>query len=420
MIHRSVSAPPPYTSEIKLRLHTSFLNCGRQWYCFAYASSSVSVEHIGHTQTPIEAPISSSIAPRRRFQLCHTQVRLLYRCPTPISPPTHTGMASFLPPSYDDENDDILRWKSFRDLADLEENNVPLPITESDSPSRCTTDTTATTTSGGTPRSSWCDSDFTVGDSPVWCRGFSGDIEVTGKTNFHINVAGGEKLRQNTRHPKNQIVDEEEGEQFSPISVLDFAQEHEETFSSFHQVLANMETSTSSVSTWYATTLFFMYKLYETMTDMKKNTFKDTVVEKLTEEVIKDSQHLRCLIATLKTRNLMHDLNVIDLQVPVLSMRLMWELQKLYTSIWVFWSIIKFAGKSQRSISNHEPRDEKFEFPISTNSSKKREKSEKNGTPKHSRPRVCMIRKMEKSFTYLKLIPVEKHEDKKQSEPNPN
>ncbi|KAL4562740.1 hypothetical protein LXL04_026770 [Taraxacum kok-saghyz] len=136
---------------------------------------------------------------------------------------------------------DILRWKSFRDLADLEENNVPLPITESDSPSRCTTDTTATTTSGGTPRSSWCDSDFTVGDSPVWCRGFSGDIEVTGKKNFHINVAGGEKLRQNTRDPKNQIVDEEEGEQFSPISVLDFAQEHEETFSSFHQVLANME-----------------------------------------------------------------------------------------------------------------------------------------------------------------------------------
>ncbi|KAL4578312.1 hypothetical protein LXL04_014433 [Taraxacum kok-saghyz] len=42
----------------------------------------------------------------------------------------------------------------------------------------------------------------------------------------------------------------------------------------------------------------------------------------------------------------------------------------------------------QRSIPNHEPRDEKFEFTISTNSSKKREKNEKNGTPKHSRPRV--------------------------------
>lgn len=137
---------------------------------------------------------------------------------------------------------DILRWRSFRDLADPEENNVPRPSDFTvESPSRCTTTTTATTTSAGTPRSSWCDSDFTVGDSPVWCRGFSGDIEVTDKKNFHINVAGGDRICQNTRDPKDQIVHEEEEEQFSPISVLDFTQEHEETFSSFHQILANME-----------------------------------------------------------------------------------------------------------------------------------------------------------------------------------
>ncbi|KVH89134.1 uncharacterized protein LOC112526672 [Cynara cardunculus var. scolymus] len=138
---------------------------------------------------------------------------------------------------------DILRWKSFRDLADLEENNVPRPSDFTvESPSRCTATTTATTTtSAGTPRSSWCDSDFTVGDSPVWCRGFSGDIEVADKKNFHINVASGDRIRQNTRDPKDHIVREEEEEQFSPISVLDFAQEHEETFSSFHQILANMD-----------------------------------------------------------------------------------------------------------------------------------------------------------------------------------
>ncbi|KAL4564746.1 hypothetical protein LXL04_028816 [Taraxacum kok-saghyz] len=35
-------------------------------------------------------PISSSIAPRRRFHLRHTQVLLLCRCPTPISPPAHS------------------------------------------------------------------------------------------------------------------------------------------------------------------------------------------------------------------------------------------------------------------------------------------------------------------------------------------
>ncbi|KAJ9539501.1 hypothetical protein OSB04_032234 [Centaurea solstitialis] len=144
---------------------------------------------------------------------------------------------------------DILRWKSFRDLADLEENNVHRPSDfTAESPSRCmtsttTTTTTATTTSAGTPRSSWCDSDFTVGDSPVWCRGFSGEIEVADKKNFHINVAGGDKLRPNARDPKDQIVheEEEEDEQFSPISVLDFTQEHEENYSSFHQVLKNME-----------------------------------------------------------------------------------------------------------------------------------------------------------------------------------
>ncbi|KAI3707846.1 hypothetical protein L2E82_36715 [Cichorium intybus] len=121
---------------------------------------------------------------------------------------------------------DILRWKSSRDLTvdpeendftvksfrdltvDPEENDVSLSsdfIVESDSPSRCMT----TTTSAGTPRSSWCDSDFTVGDSPVSCHGFSTDIEVTGKKNFHINVAGGERLRQITIDPKSLRMDKE-------------------------------------------------------------------------------------------------------------------------------------------------------------------------------------------------------------------
>ncbi|KAL4584031.1 hypothetical protein LXL04_008621 [Taraxacum kok-saghyz] len=44
-------------------------------------------------------PISSSIAPRRRFHLRYTQVLLLCCCPTPISPPAHTCMAPFFPPS---------------------------------------------------------------------------------------------------------------------------------------------------------------------------------------------------------------------------------------------------------------------------------------------------------------------------------
>nr|GFA91682.1 hypothetical protein [Tanacetum cinerariifolium] len=131
---------------------------------------------------------------------------------------------------------DILRWRSFRDLGDFEVNNVaPQPDITIQSPSRC-----STATSDETPRSSWCDSDFTVGDSPTWCRGSSGDIEVTRKKDFHINISGGAKPHQTTRDPKDRVMHEEEEEQFSPISVLDFTQ-HEETFSSFHQSVANMK-----------------------------------------------------------------------------------------------------------------------------------------------------------------------------------
>ncbi|KAI3729420.1 hypothetical protein L6452_18078 [Arctium lappa] len=62
----------------------------------------------------------------------------------------------------------ILRWRSFRDLTGLEENKVHRPSDFTvESPSRCnnTTTTATTTTSARTPRSSWCDSDFTVSDS---------------------------------------------------------------------------------------------------------------------------------------------------------------------------------------------------------------------------------------------------------------
>ncbi|KAL8254013.1 hypothetical protein R6Q59_032234 [Mikania micrantha] len=132
---------------------------------------------------------------------------------------------------------DILRWKSFRDLADPVEINVPtVPESTVGSP-RCTT-TTTTTSSAGTPRSSWCDSDFSVDDSPACFRESSDDMEVNGKKNFHINTAGGER---NIGDPKDRIVLLEEDEQFSPISVLDFTQEHEETFSPFQQILADTE-----------------------------------------------------------------------------------------------------------------------------------------------------------------------------------
>ncbi|KAJ0914237.1 hypothetical protein HanPSC8_Chr06g0236291 [Helianthus annuus] len=132
---------------------------------------------------------------------------------------------------------DILRWKSFRDLSDpVEFHATPVPDVSPESP-RCTTSTGSPRSSSSCSRS-WCDSDFTVGDSPECFRTFSGESEVVDKKNFHVNVSGERK----NRDLKDQIVlVEDEEQQFSPISVLDFAQEHDEMFSQFHQTLADME-----------------------------------------------------------------------------------------------------------------------------------------------------------------------------------
>ncbi|XP_071717746.1 uncharacterized protein [Rutidosis leptorrhynchoides] len=130
---------------------------------------------------------------------------------------------------------DILRWRSFRDRVDPMVNiNVPLTL---ESPSRCTN--TTSSTNSGSPRSSWNDSDFSVGDSPIWCRGFTSDhIEVDCKKTFHVNIAGDTKDTKGGIELEEEEVEEE---QFSPISVLDFGHDREETFSSFNKSLANMK-----------------------------------------------------------------------------------------------------------------------------------------------------------------------------------
>ncbi|WOG88563.1 hypothetical protein DCAR_0207798 [Daucus carota subsp. sativus] len=97
---------------------------------------------------------------------------------------------------------DILRWRSFRDLA--AEQSTPLDF--SSSPQHCTTVTTttgSTSTRSSSGRSSWCDSDFTAEDLPSWCK------------------------------------------QNSPVCVLDYAsQEDKDSFSYFHQTPARSQTRT--------------------------------------------------------------------------------------------------------------------------------------------------------------------------------
>ncbi|WOG90458.1 hypothetical protein DCAR_0209702 [Daucus carota subsp. sativus] len=98
---------------------------------------------------------------------------------------------------------DILRWRSFRDLAEVESQ----PLNFSSSPHHCTTVTTTTGSTSMTSnsgRSSWCDSDFTAEDLPSWCS--------------------------NSVTPKGKWLCDEEKEQNSPVSVLDcFSEEDEES-----------------------------------------------------------------------------------------------------------------------------------------------------------------------------------------------
>ncbi|KAK1376242.1 hypothetical protein POM88_032435 [Heracleum sosnowskyi] len=129
---------------------------------------------------------------------------------------------------------DILRWRSFRDLAD--EQSPPLDF--SSSPHHCTTVTTttgSTSTRSSSGRSSWCDSDFTAEDLPSWC---SNSSELLGET-----VA---------QRSKSQLLDggmnkycDEDKEQNSPVCVLDYvSQEEDESFSYFHQTPRRSQTRT--------------------------------------------------------------------------------------------------------------------------------------------------------------------------------
>ncbi|CAL5340137.1 unnamed protein product [Camellia sinensis] len=108
---------------------------------------------------------------------------------------------------------DILRWRSFRDLVVVEEEEAqPLDLCSS----------------------RWCDEDFTAEDLPL-CGGNCGQ-NLEGEKCLPEESVGGDS----TVDPKGELSCEEK-EQCSPVSVLNFPfQEDEESISSFHQSLANL------------------------------------------------------------------------------------------------------------------------------------------------------------------------------------
>ncbi|KAJ8573265.1 hypothetical protein K7X08_009776 [Anisodus acutangulus] len=139
---------------------------------------------------------------------------------------------------------DILRWKSFRDLA--EEKSTPL--NSSYSPYRCAT--TITTTSS--KRTSWCDSDFTAEDLPSWWGEngeFSGELEggmkKVGRKNILEESTVGGYCRGTTKSINKEDLCFDENEQHSPVSVLEspFQEDDEERITgfSFHHNLANLD-----------------------------------------------------------------------------------------------------------------------------------------------------------------------------------
>ncbi|KAG6435718.1 hypothetical protein SASPL_100593 [Salvia splendens] len=119
---------------------------------------------------------------------------------------------------------DILRWRSFRDLAEDE----PKPLDFHPSPHRHATSSATTTTTSCSKRSSWCDSDFTAEELSPW---------------------GGENEEFSTfKNPKGDWSSFEEYEQQSPVSVLDSPFLQVPKFTHFHPILENVQSVDSKCS----------------------------------------------------------------------------------------------------------------------------------------------------------------------------
>lgn len=151
---------------------------------------------------------------------------------------------------------DIIRWKSFRDLA-MDDKPQPQPSDLASSPDhQCTTTTTTIgSTTNSTPSpcssngSSWCESDFTSDYYylPPW-TGNSAENDARGKVGEKYSPRVGsdcDSMKATIESAEGpEELHGEEKEQLSPVSVLDFElQEDDEdhSVSSFDQSLANLE-----------------------------------------------------------------------------------------------------------------------------------------------------------------------------------
>ncbi|KAA8521969.1 hypothetical protein F0562_012717 [Nyssa sinensis] len=141
---------------------------------------------------------------------------------------------------------EIQRWKSFRDF--LEEKQQPLDFYTSITTVATTDSNSPTNNSNG---NSWSDSDFTSNYLQSWSCNSENSCEndvveskrqSPGKVvSKRVGVEVGNDSMEAT-NTKKQWPNEEEKEQFSPVSVLDFPfDDEDEVSSSFQDTLARME-----------------------------------------------------------------------------------------------------------------------------------------------------------------------------------
>ncbi|GMH00557.1 hypothetical protein Nepgr_002396 [Nepenthes gracilis] len=135
---------------------------------------------------------------------------------------------------------DILRWRSFRDLMDDEEENSQL-LDCSSPPHWCTTVTMGSSSGCSTisSGSSFADSDFSTIPEDSACVDNSGRCKTWNSGGESVEVATGTNYHDVGLKGK---VASEDKEQHSPVSVLDSPfREDEEPFLSFDESLANVE-----------------------------------------------------------------------------------------------------------------------------------------------------------------------------------
>lgn len=128
---------------------------------------------------------------------------------------------------------DIIRWTSFRDLA--EERSWPSDF-RSSPPHQCSSTATVTTTGSSSSTesnsngSSWCESDFTLEFSPPWNGNFQEYSEpCVGK--YTVEALPGPKTRSFCDVERKRVSFYEEEEQHSPVSVIDAEFGEDEGFS---------------------------------------------------------------------------------------------------------------------------------------------------------------------------------------------